>query len=118
VVLLPPGGVDPGAGGGDDGLYWRHLRNRRRVDPDGDRMAAIGVAQGVPSSTFVTSVAGVATFTVLWFTIMARDWPAGALGIGGLAGALLRRPDTVPPAVVRRLADILVVAIGPPLPVG
>lgn len=51
------------------------------------------VAPAALASTFVTSVAGVITFTVLSAHAqgpVAPDWPTGiALGIGGLAGAYL-----------------------------
>ena len=49
------------------------------------------VAPAALASTFVTSVAGVVTFTVLSIHepgSVAPDWPVGvALGVGGLAGA-------------------------------
>ena len=51
------------------------------------------VAPAALASTFVTSVAGVVTFTVLSLHRqgpVAPDWPTGiALGLGGLAGAYL-----------------------------
>jgi hypothetical protein len=55
----------------------------------------VGAGGGVPAaalaSTFVTSAAGVVTFTILstrHHGPVAPDWPTGiALGIGGLAGA-------------------------------
>lgn len=46
---------------------------------------------------------------------MAPDWPTGAaLGVGGLAGACTgaRIQSRVPGALIRRLAGILVIAIG------
>ena len=69
-------------------------------------------------STFVTSVAGVVTFTILAAHHggpVAPDWPTGiALGIGGLAGAYTgaRIQSRIPDALIRRLVGILVLAIG------
>jgi uncharacterized membrane protein YfcA len=58
------------------------------------------VAPAALASTFVTSVAGVITFTILsahHHGSVAPDWPTGiALGVGGLAGCLHRRPHPVP----------------------
>jgi uncharacterized membrane protein YfcA len=76
------------------------------------------VAPAALASTFVTSVAGVITFTVLsahTHGSVAPDWPTGiALGIGGLAGAYLgaRLQPRLPEALIRRLLGVLVVAIG------
>jgi uncharacterized protein len=76
------------------------------------------VAPAALASTFVTSVAGVITFTVLSADAqgpVAPDWPTGiALGIGGLAGAYLgaRLQPRLPDALIRRLLGVLVVAIG------
>ncbi len=75
------------------------------------------VAPAALASTFVTSVAGVATFTVLSLHQqgpVAPDWPTGlALGVGGLAGAYTgaRIQSRLPDAAIRRLVGILVVAI-------
>ena len=75
------------------------------------------VAPAALASTFVTSVAGVATFTVLALHhrgAVAPDWPTGlALGAGGLAGAYTgaRIQSRLPDAAIRRLVGILVVAI-------
>ena len=76
------------------------------------------VAPAALASTFLTSVAGVLTFTILatqHHGSVAPDWPTGiALGVGGLmggyAGAWLqpRLPDTA----IRRLIAVLVMAIG------
>ena len=69
-------------------------------------------------STFVTSVAGVATFTILSLSEhgpVAPDWPTGiALGAGGLAGgyAGARLQSLLPDAAIRRIIGVLVVAIG------
>jgi uncharacterized membrane protein YfcA len=79
---------------------------------------AAEVAPAALASTFVTSVAGVATFTILAASrsgAVAPDWPTGvALGIGGLAGAYLgaRLQSRLPDAAIRRILGVLVVAIG------
>jgi uncharacterized protein len=76
------------------------------------------VAPAALVSTFVTSVAGVVTFTILSLHAqgpVAPDWPTGiALGAGGLAGAYAgaRMQSRLPEALVRRLVGVLVVAIG------
>jgi uncharacterized membrane protein YfcA len=76
------------------------------------------VAPAALASTFVTSVAGVVTFTILsvhQHGSVAPDWPTGlALGIGGLAGAYTgaRLQKRLPDALIRRLIGILVIAIG------
>jgi uncharacterized membrane protein YfcA len=76
------------------------------------------VAPAALASTFVTSVAGVATFAVLSASHhgpVAPDWPTGiALGIGGLAGAYTgaRIQARLPDILIRRVMGILVVAIG------
>lgn len=75
------------------------------------------VAPAALASTFVTSVAGVITFTVLAISqhgSIAPDWPTGvALGIGGLAGAYTgaRVQSRLPEVFIRRLVGILVIAI-------
>ena len=76
------------------------------------------VAPAALASTFVTSVAGVVTFTILSIHQhgpVAPDWPTGvALGIGGLPGAYTgaRIQSRLPDARIRRLVGILVIAIG------
>jgi uncharacterized protein len=76
------------------------------------------VAPAALASTFVTSVAGVVTFTILSIHqhgSVAPDWPTGiALGVGGLAGAYTgaRIQSRMPDVLIRRLVSILVVAIG------
>jgi uncharacterized protein len=76
------------------------------------------VAPAALASTFVTSVAGVITFTILSFHqhgSVAPDWPTGiALGVGGLAGAYTgaRLQSRMPDVVIRRLIGVLVIAIG------
>jgi uncharacterized membrane protein YfcA len=76
------------------------------------------VAPAALGSTFVTSLAGVVTFTILsvhQHGPVAPDWPTGiALGLGGLAGAYVgaRIQPRLPDALIRRLVGVLVVAIG------
>jgi uncharacterized membrane protein YfcA len=76
------------------------------------------VAPAALASTFVTSVAGVVTFTLLsvhQHGPIAPDWSTGiALGIGGLAGAYTgaRIQSRLPDALIRRIVGILVMAIG------
>ena len=76
------------------------------------------VAPAALASTFVTSVAGVITFTILSGQepgSVAPNWPTGiALGIGGLAGAYTgaRLQSRLPDVLIRRLIGILVIAIG------
>ena len=76
------------------------------------------VAPAALASTFVTSVAGVITFTILSIHqhgSVAPDWPTGiALGVGGLAGAYsgARIQSRMPDVLIRRLVGILVIAIG------
>ena len=76
------------------------------------------VAPAALAATFVTSVAGVVTFTILsvhQHGAVAPDWPTGiALGAGGLAGAYAgaRLQPRLPDVMIRRLVGVLVVAIG------
>jgi uncharacterized membrane protein YfcA len=76
------------------------------------------VAPAALASTFVTSVAGVITFTILSIhqhTHVAPDWLTGiSLGIGGLAGANAgaRIQSRLPDLLIRRVMGVLVVAIG------
>ena len=76
------------------------------------------VAPATLASTFVTSVAGVITFTILSIyqhAAIAPDWPTGiALGVGGLAGAYTgaRLQSRLPELLIRRVLGVLVVAIG------
>ena len=76
------------------------------------------VAPAALASTFVTSVAGVITFTILSLPAhapVAPDWPTGlALGAGGLAGAYLgaRLQSRLPDVAIRRIVGVLVIAIG------
>ena len=84
----------------------------------GSGRRASEVAPAALASTFVTSVAGVVTFTLLsvhQHGPVAPDWPTGiALGIGGLAGGYTgaRIQPRLPEAVIRRLVGVIVAAIG------
>jgi uncharacterized protein len=93
----------------------------------GSVLAPILVADGQPpsqvapaalSSTFLTSLAGVVTFTILsahQHGSVAPNWPTGiALGAGGLAGGYVgaRMHARMPETVIRRLLALVVVAIG------
>jgi uncharacterized membrane protein YfcA len=77
----------------------------------GSILAPILIADGQPpsqvapaalSSTFATSLAGVVTFSILaahQHGSVAPNWPTGiALGAGGLAGGVYRRPHAHPDA--------------------
>jgi uncharacterized membrane protein YfcA len=83
-----------------------------------DGRPASQVAPAALSSTFVTSLGGVVTFSLLSLShqgSIAPDWPTGiALGIGGLAGgyAGARMHARMPEAIIRRLLALVVVAIG------
>ena len=76
------------------------------------------VAPAALASTFVTSVAGVITFTLLSLHTrgsVAPDWPTGiALGVGGLVGGYTgaRVQSRLPDVLIRRVLGVLVVAIG------
>jgi uncharacterized membrane protein YfcA len=76
------------------------------------------VAPAALASTFVTSVAGTATFAVLaahHAGPVAPDWPTGiALGLGGLAGGYTgaRIQARLPDRLLRRLIALVVLAIG------
>jgi uncharacterized protein len=82
------------------------------------------VAPAALASTFVTSVAGVVTFTILSIHQHGAIAPDGltgvALGIGGLVGsyAEARIQSRLPDALIRRLVGILVIGIGAPSVVG
>jgi uncharacterized protein len=93
----------------------------------GSILAPILVADGQPpsqvapaalSSTFVTSLAGVVTFSILsahQHGSVAPDWPTGiALGVGGLAGGYVgaRMHAQMPETIIRRLLALVVAAIG------
>ena len=76
------------------------------------------VAPAALAATFVTSVAGVITFTILasnQHAHIAPNWPTGiALGVGGLAGAYTgaRLQARLPDRLIRRVMGILVIVIG------
>jgi len=76
------------------------------------------VAPAALASTFVTSLAGVITFTFLAIDrhgFVAPDWPTGiALGLGGLAGAYAGASiqSRLPERLIRRIVGFLVIAIG------
>ena len=93
----------------------------------GSILAPILVADGQPpsqvapaalSSTFLTSLAGVVTFSILsvhQHGSVAPDWPTGiALGTGGLVGgyAGARLHARMPEKIIRRLLALVVLAIG------
>jgi uncharacterized protein len=84
----------------------------------GSGRSAVEVAPAALASTFVTSVGGVITFTILSLHqhgSVAPNWPTGiALGIGGLAGGYTgaRLQSRLPDLLIRRLVAILVIAIG------
>jgi uncharacterized protein len=84
----------------------------------GSGRRAKDVAPAALAATFVTSVAGVATFMILsvhQHGAVAPDWPTGiALGLGGLAGAYTgaRIQSLLPDGLIRRLVGVLVIAIG------
>jgi uncharacterized membrane protein YfcA len=76
------------------------------------------VAPATLAATFVTSIAGIATFLVLATQhnkSIAPDWGVGiALGVGGLIGGYTgaRLQPHLPEALIRRLLGLLVLAIG------
>ena len=84
----------------------------------GSGRSAVEVAPAALASTFVTSVGGVITFTILSVSQngpVAPSWPTGiALGIGGLAGGYTgaRLQSRLPDLLIRRLVGVLVIAIG------
>jgi uncharacterized protein len=76
------------------------------------------VAPATLAATFVTSIAGIATFVILSAGTngsVAPDWGVGlALGVGGLVGGYTgaRLQPHLPEAAIRRLLGLLVLAIG------
>jgi uncharacterized membrane protein YfcA len=75
------------------------------------------VAPATLAATFVTSAAGVVSFTILAVQTggVAPDWPTGiALGLGGLVGGYTGAhiQSRLPDAVIRCLVGVLAVAIG------
>ena len=104
-------------------LRRRHLWHRRWLHPVPGpdrrrRCPAADVAPAALASTFVTSIAGVATFTILAVHhpgSVAPDWPTGvALGLGGLAGGYTgaRIQARLPDTLIRRIVGVLIIAIG------
>jgi uncharacterized membrane protein YfcA len=82
----------------------------------GSGCPAAEVAPAALASTFVTSLGGVLTFTLLSISHgpVAPDWPTGiALGIGGIAGGYLgaRMQSRLPDTLIRRTLGILAIAI-------
>lgn len=79
---------------------------------------AADVAPAALTSTFVTSMAGVATFITLAAGhpgSVVPDWPIGtALGLGGLAGAYTgaRIQARLPDILIRRAIGILAIVLG------
>jgi uncharacterized membrane protein YfcA len=75
------------------------------------------VAPAALASTFVTSVAGVVTFTILAAQThgsVAPNWPTGvALGVGGVLGSYVgaRLQSRLPDLLIRRLLGIVEIAI-------
>ena len=84
----------------------------------GSGRPAAEVAPAALAATFVTSAAGVVTFTILSLHRhgpVAPAWSTGiALGVGGLAGgyAGARIQGRLPEVLIRRLVGLLVLAIG------
>jgi uncharacterized protein len=77
---------------------------------------AAEVAPAALASTFVTSLGGVATFTLLSLGAgpVAPNWPTGiALGLGGILGGYTgaRMQSRLPDTLIRRVVGILAIAI-------
>ena len=82
----------------------------------GSGRPAAEVAPAALASTFVTSLGGVLTFTLLSIRegSVAPNWPTGiALGIGGLIGGYTgaRMQSRLPDALIRRTVGVLAIAI-------
>ena len=82
----------------------------------GSGRPAAEVAPASLACTFVTSLGGVLTFTLLSIREgpVAPNWPTGiALGIGGIAGGYLgaRMQSRFPDTLIRRTVGILAIAI-------
>jgi uncharacterized protein len=81
-------------------------------------LSVVEVAPAALAATFITSIAGVATFAVLSVSAdgdVAPDWVLGlSLGVGGLVGGYLgaRLQGRVPEAVLRRGLGIIALAVG------
>jgi uncharacterized protein len=84
----------------------------------GSGRPAAEVAPATLAATFMTSVAGVVTFTILsvhQHGPVGPAWATGvALGLGGLAGgyAGARIQARLPEALIRRVVGVLVIVIG------
>jgi hypothetical protein len=117
ALLLPLGGVAHRHQAGPAGRPRppRHIPSPVLI---GAGRPAADVAPAALASTFVTSIAGVATFTILSVHqpgSVAPDWPTGiALGLGGLAGGYTgaRIQARLPDTLIRRIVGVLVIAIG------
>jgi uncharacterized protein len=82
----------------------------------GSGRPAAEVAPAALASTFVTSLGGVVTFTILSISASpaAPNWPTGvALGLGGIIGGYTgaRMQSRLPDTLVRRFVGILAIAI-------
>ena len=82
----------------------------------GSGRPATEVAPAALASTFVTSLGGVVTFTILSINEgpVAPNWPTGiALGIGGIIGGYTgaRMQSRLPDTLIRRVVGILAIAI-------
>ena len=82
----------------------------------GSGRPATEVAPAALASTFVTSLGGVITFTILSISAgpAAPDWPVGiALGLGGIIGGYTgaRMQSRLPETLIRRTVGILAIAI-------
>jgi uncharacterized protein len=82
----------------------------------GSGRPASEVAPAALASTFVSSLGGVVTFTILSLREgpVAPNWPTGiALGIGGIAGGYVgaRMQSRLPDILIRRVVGILAIAI-------
>ncbi len=80
--------------------------------------SVLEVAPAALTATFLTSVAGIATFALLSLGgsgDLAPDWTLGiAIGLGGLAGAYLgaRLQSRLPEALLRRGLGVLALGLG------
>jgi len=82
----------------------------------GSGRPAAEVAPAALASTFVTSLGGVITFTILSISKgpVAPNWPTGiALGLGGIIGGYTgaRMQSRLPDTLIRRTVGVLAIAI-------
>jgi uncharacterized protein len=82
----------------------------------GSGRPAAEVAPATLAATFVTSLGGVITFTILSISHgpVAPDWPTGiALGTGGIIGGYTgaRMQSRLPDTLIRRIVGVLAIAI-------